>query len=77
MRVAIVTDAWRPQTNGVVTTLSRTGQCLQAMGHEVLFVTPEECRTVPLPTYPEIRLAINPRRRVVRLLVPVRQSASA
>ncbi len=58
MRIAIVTDAWKPQINGVVQTLSQTRDELVAMGHEVLMVTPETRRTIPMPTYPEIRLAL-------------------
>jgi len=68
MKIAIITDAWYPQTNGVVTTLNRTGECLRQMGHEVLFVTPETFRTVPLPTYPDIRLSLFPWRKVSRML---------
>ncbi len=64
MKVAIVTDAWRPQTNGVVTTLARTGACLESFGHAVRFLGPEAFRTLPCPTYPEIRLALLPRRRL-------------
>ena len=59
MRVLIATDAWEPQVNGVVRTLSRTMAELRAMGHEVEIVSPDQFRTVPLPTYPEIRLAVN------------------
>lgn len=47
-----------PQVNGVVTTLSQVGTALRAAGHEVLFVTPQMFRTLPCPTYPEIRLAL-------------------
>lgn len=68
MKIAIVTDAWLPQTNGVVTTLNRTGTCLRQMGHEVLFVTPEKFRTIPLPTYSEIRLSLFPYAKVARML---------
>lgn len=64
MKLALVTDAWHPQVNGVVTTLDRTRQCLEALGHKVLVVSPEGHRTVPCPTYPEIRLALFPRRRL-------------
>lgn len=64
MRIAIITDAWYPQTNGVVTTLNRTGECLEKMGHSVLFITPEKFRTFPLPTYPDIRLSLFPGRKV-------------
>ena len=68
MRVAIVTDAWHPQINGVVTTLTKTGEGLAAMGHEVLFMTPEHFRTVPCPTYPSIHLALNPAGKMSRML---------
>ncbi len=60
MKIAIVTDAWKPQVNGVVTTLSRTRDTLVALGHEVLVVNPGDFRTFPCPTYPEIRLAWRP-----------------
>lgn len=68
MRIAIVTDAWRPQVNGVVTTLSRTCDELEAMGYTVRMISPEQFRTVPLPGYPEIRLAVFPGRGVSRSL---------
>jgi glycosyltransferase involved in cell wall biosynthesis len=68
MRIAIITDAWHPQTNGVVTTLEQTGRCLTAMGHEVLYVTPEPFRTIPMPSYPSIRLALFPRKKVFEML---------
>lgn len=68
MKVAVVTDAWRPQTNGVVTTLTSTLQALQRLDHETLAVTPEAFRTIPCPTYPEIRLALFARRRVAQQL---------
>jgi len=68
MRIAIVTDAWHPQTNGVVTTLNRTGECLRELGYEVMFVTPEKFRTLPLPSYPEIRLSLFPAGRLAKML---------
>ena len=68
MKIAIVTDAWLPQTNGVVRTLTETRRCLDREGCDVLMVTPQEFRTAPCPTYPEIRLALFPRRKVFRLL---------
>ena len=60
MRIAIVTDAWKPQVNGVVQTLSKTSEELEAMGHELRMLTPEGRRTIPMPTYPEIRLSLFP-----------------
>jgi glycosyltransferase involved in cell wall biosynthesis len=66
LRILIVTDAWAPQVNGVVRTLEMTGQELVRLGHEVRFATPEDLTTVPVPTYPEIRLALFPRGRLTR-----------
>jgi len=68
MKIVLVTDAWYPQTNGVVTTLSHTIACLRQMGHELLLVTPAGFRSVPLPSYPSIRLALFPARRVGAML---------
>lgn len=64
-RVLIVTDAWTPQVNGVVRTLQAVATELTAMGHQVRFVTPENQTTLPLPTYPEIRLALFPRQAIL------------
>lgn len=61
MRIAIATDAWHPQINGVVRTLEMTVQQLRARGHEVCMISPEQFRTVPCPGYGEIRLAVAPR----------------
>ncbi len=58
MRILLATDAWEPQVNGVVRTLIRTVAECRAMGHEVEVVSPDQFKTVPLPTYPEIRLAV-------------------
>lgn len=73
MRIAICTDAWHPQVNGVVRTLSTTVALLRARGHEVCLVTPEQFRTLALPGYSEIRLAMAPRfgtRRILRAFAP-------
>jgi len=64
MKIMIVTDAWEPQVNGVVRTLKNTTRELTALGHRVELMTPLEFRTIPCPTYPEIRLSLLPRRRV-------------
>jgi glycosyltransferase involved in cell wall biosynthesis len=68
VRVLIVTDAWAPQVNGVVRTLETLGIELCRLGHDVRFVTPDGFRTVPMPTYPEIRLALFARRAVGRVI---------
>src|SRR3569833_3796893 len=75
MKVAIVTDAWRPQINGVVTTLSTTGTLLEQIGHAVRFVTPDGFKTYPCPAYPSIRLARNPLHGVRRALGAIEPEA--
>ncbi len=68
MRLALVTDAWAPQVNGVVRTLQRTKHELEQLGHRVEIISPDLFRTIPCPTYPEIRLAIWPGPTVSRRL---------
>jgi len=58
VKIIIVTDAWKPQVNGVVRTLETTAAQLTAMGHTVELITPGDFRSIPCPTYPEIRLAV-------------------
>ena len=60
----IVTDAWLPQTNGVVRTLGHTAAWLGRFGHDVKMLTPHDFRNIPCPTYPEIRLSLFPRKGV-------------
>ncbi len=62
----IVTDAWHPQTNGVVSTLSQTAAWLGRFGHEVRVITPRDFRSIACPTYPEIRLSLFPYEKVKR-----------
>lgn len=68
MKIAIATDAWSPQVNGVVTTLGQTRDHLVKAGHDVLMITPEGRRSIPCPTYPEIRFALFPGRAIAREL---------
>lgn len=56
--ILIVTDAWHPQINGVVRSIERTAEELVKIGVRVEFLTPQEFRTLPCPTYPEIRLSL-------------------
>lgn len=57
MRIAIISDAWHPQINGVVTTLTRTCDVLETMGHRVELFAPDRFRTWPCPGYPDVGLA--------------------
>jgi glycosyltransferase involved in cell wall biosynthesis len=64
MRILLVTDAWTPQVNGVVRTLQWTRSECAALGHQVEVISPDQFRTLPCPTYPEIRLALRPSGRI-------------
>jgi glycosyltransferase involved in cell wall biosynthesis len=69
MKIMIVTDAWAPQTNGVVRTLAQTIAWLRRFGHEVATLTPNDFRSIACPTYPEIRLSLFPFRKVERSIL--------
>jgi len=75
VRIQFVSDAWLPQVNGVVRTLQTVGAELARQGHEVDFVTPDRFATLPCPSYPEIRLALLPYRRLARLLLAFQPAA--
>jgi 1,2-diacylglycerol 3-alpha-glucosyltransferase/glucuronosyltransferase len=75
MRIALATDAWSPQTNGVVRTLAITVDELERTGHAVDVVHPGLFRSLPCPTYPEIRLALFPYRQLARRLAQFRPEA--
>lgn len=68
MRIAIVTDAWFPQVNGVVRTLAATVEELNRRGIEVELVTPQQFRTMPLPGYSAIRIALPRPGRIPKML---------
>jgi len=58
MRILVATDAWHPQINGVVRSLEQTAAALIPFGVETEFLTPQGFRSLPLPTYSEIRLSL-------------------
>ncbi len=66
MRILIATDAWRPQVNGVVSTLERMTHAASEFGARFEFLTPQGMWTAPVPTYPDIRIAITTPRRISR-----------
>lgn len=57
MRILLISDAWHPQINGVVTTLTNTRAALKKMGHTVELIAPDRFRTWPCPGYRDVRLA--------------------
>ncbi|MFM2044431.1 MAG: hypothetical protein RLY86_3007 [Pseudomonadota bacterium] len=75
MRILIVTDAWYPQVNGVVRTLATTRAELEKLGHTVDVIGPDRFRTFPMPTYPEIRLALRPGGRLKGMIDGIRPDA--
>jgi glycosyltransferase involved in cell wall biosynthesis len=66
MRILVATDACAPQVNGVVRTYSRLSEEVSALGAQVSFISPNEFHTLPCPTYPEIRLAVQGQRHLAR-----------
>ena len=68
MRILIVSDAWFPQVNGVVRTLSVVVEKLRAGGDTVEVIGPDRFRSMPTPGYAEIRLAIAPKRRLAQIV---------
>jgi glycosyltransferase involved in cell wall biosynthesis len=68
MRILIATDAWHPQINGVVRTLTMTAAAAKPFGVDIRFLTPESFRTVALPGYPGIRVALPGPTRIAALI---------
>ena len=66
MKICLVTDAWRPQVNGVAVTYQNLCKQLERAGNELLVISPQDFRTLPCPTYPSIRLAVLPRRKLAK-----------
>src|SRR5215475_14156372 len=66
MRVLIATDAWHPQVNGVVRTLTSLAAAAKALDVEIEFLTPGGFPSLPLPTYPGLRIALPSGREIAR-----------
>src|ERR1700694_604558 len=66
MRILIAPDAWHPQVNGVVRTLTSLARSAAALGAEVQFLTPEGFASLGVPTYPGLRVALPNRREIAR-----------
>ncbi len=75
MRVLVATDAWSPQVNGVVRTLQSLAEAANPLGVELSFLTPQDFPTLPLPTYPDIRLALPSPWRVDRMISEIAPDA--
>ncbi|MHB8710008.1 MAG: glycosyltransferase family 4 protein [Minisyncoccota bacterium] len=67
-KILLVTDAWAPQVNGAVRVLDALLPLVEARGYEVTVIEPGQFTTMPMPFYPEIRLALFPRRRIGKVI---------
>jgi glycosyltransferase involved in cell wall biosynthesis len=72
MRILVATDAWHPQVNGVVRTLTAMAQAAKPLGADVSFLTPQSFRTFALPSYRDLRLALPRRAKIARLIEEAR-----
>src|SRR5262249_35747898 len=75
MRVLIATDAWHPQVNGVVRTLTQLARSAKTLGVDVEFLSPDGFPSVQVPTYPGLRLALPSRREIARRIERARPDA--
>jgi glycosyltransferase involved in cell wall biosynthesis len=75
MRILVVTDAWRPQVNGVVRSLEQLEAEARRLGDEIVFLTPERFRTLPMPGYREIRLSFARPRALARMIEAAKADA--
>jgi glycosyltransferase involved in cell wall biosynthesis len=72
MRILVATDAWHPQVNGVVRTLTNMAEAASAFGVEISFLTPQSFRTFAMPSYPDLRLALPYQAKIARLIAEAR-----
>jgi glycosyltransferase involved in cell wall biosynthesis len=72
MRILVATDAWHPQVNGVVRTLTNMAEAAAAFGVEISFLTPQSFRTFAMPSYPDLRVALPYQAKIARLIAEAR-----
>ena len=72
MRILVATDAWHPQVNGVVRTLTHMAEAARAFGVEISFLTPQSFRTFAMPSYRDVRVALPYQAKIARLIADAR-----
>jgi glycosyltransferase involved in cell wall biosynthesis len=72
MRILVATDAWHPQVNGVVRTLTMMAEAARPLGVDVSFLTPLSFRTFAMPSYRDVRVALPYRAKIARLIAEAR-----
>ncbi|WP_213770135.1 glycosyltransferase family 1 protein [Bradyrhizobium sp. dw_78] len=75
MRILVATDAWHPQVNGVVRTLTMMAEAARTFGVEISFLTPQSFRTFAMPSYPDLRLALPSPAKTADLIEAARPDA--
>ena len=70
--ILVATDAWHPQVNGVVRTLTMMAEAAKTFGVEISFLTPQSFRTFAMPSYPDLRLALPYQAKIARLIAEAR-----
>src|SRR5215203_1497683 len=75
MRILIATDAWHPQVNGVVRTLTSLARNVEKLGATIEFLSPEGFRSVRVPTYPGLRLALPGPREIAKRIEQAKPDA--
>jgi glycosyltransferase involved in cell wall biosynthesis len=75
MRILIATDAWHPQVNGVVRTLTSLARSARKLGVDIEVLSPEGFPTIPLPSYPGLRVALPSRRQIARRIKDAKPDA--
>ena len=75
MRILVATDAWHPQVNGVVRTLTMMADTAKPLGADVSFLTPQSFRTFAMPSYRDLRVALPRPAKVARLIAEARPDA--
>lgn len=74
-RIIFVTDAWKPQVNGLITVFNNLLPALEKRGYEVKVIEPSQFSTIPLPKYSEIRLSLLPKKKIQRILADYKPDA--
>ena len=72
MRILVATDAWHPQVNGVVRSLTMMAEAAKRFGVDVSFITPQSFRTFAMPSYPDLRVALPGQAKIERLIADAR-----
>ena len=71
-RILVATDAWHPQVNGVVRTLTAMAEAAKGFGVEISFLTPQSFRTFAMPSYRDLRLALPGLAKIAELIEQAR-----